>query len=236
MTIASSIITSAFREGNLIAIGASPTAAMQTEALERLNRLVQSLYGSEMGENLVDFLVPAPQRTAAVAANFPQLPIASDPSGSVYPYPPKNSRIVWGNVTTTVYFPEAPEDGSRMALISGSGAGDSGSAGKTLTIDGNGKLINGAATGTFLSPQATQTQWLFRADTGNWTPVVDMAASDQMPFPSELDDLFICLLSIRMAPRFTKTPAQDTKDTALRMLKTFKARYRQSAPALYGSI
>lgn len=374
MTKATDIITSAFREGNIIPVGGTPTTAEQTEGLERLNRLIQGLYGAEMGENLIDWLVPAPQRTATVAANFPQLPypvdtagdifplpFASDPTNEIYPYPPKNSRIVYGNVTNTVFFPEQPEDGTRMALVPGSGAGDTGVSGaatgtltqtllpvnaatvtiattdgstpavytwKTviasafdvligasvaasllnlaaainltdgqgstygsnttqnhdvsatvdqetgkltvtallpgtggnslastttdahgtwtaatlaggtngaiLTLDGNGRTIEGANTQQYMAPLKAR-QWLYRADLGDWQAVIDMQLADQMPFPSELDDLFICLLAIRMAPRFNKTVAQDTRDTALRMLKTFKARYRQSGVTVYGS-
>jgi hypothetical protein len=39
---------------------------------------------------------------------------------AVYPYPPKNSRIVFaGTRNQTVWFPEQPDDGSRMGLIQG---------------------------------------------------------------------------------------------------------------------
>src|ERR1700752_3936789 len=158
MTTAQTIIQAAYREGNLIPIGSVPTDAENTEALERLNRYVQGVYGYELGEPMADWLIPAPQRTTSVAANFPQLPFpidgqnniitipfATDPTSAIYPYAPKNSRIVFGNVTTTAYFPEQPEPGSRMMIIPGSGAGDGGVNGAVLTLDGNGRFIEGAA-------------------------------------------------------------------------------------------
>src|SRR3990172_3356119 len=52
MTLVSSIISSALRETNLIAIGASPTANESAEALTRLQSLVLSVLGNEQGENL----------------------------------------------------------------------------------------------------------------------------------------------------------------------------------------
>lgn len=133
MTTATVILQDIFREGNLIAAGASPSTAEQTEALAVLNRVVDGVFGFEMGENLSDWLVPVPQRTAPVAARWPQGPLASPlnlgPSKFVWPYPPTNRRIVFGSVTNTCYFPEAPDDGARMAIVQGSGAGDAGTPG-----------------------------------------------------------------------------------------------------------
>lgn len=247
MTTAADIIASAFREGDLIDAGTRPTAAQETEALERLNRAIRSTYGTEMGEHLRDWLVPAPQRTATVAGNYPQLPypqgldgtvltspLATAPSLNIYPYPPANSRIVFGSVTNTVYFPEAPGDGARMAMVQGSGAGDGGANGQQLTLDGNGRTIETSNTKVYAAP-ITARQWLYRADLGDWTAVVDMAITDQLPFPSELDDLWICLLAIRLAPRYRRPVQQETRDAALRMLKIFKARYQQTVNTVYNS-
>src|SRR3546814_13330053 len=52
MTLVSQIITDSFRKSNLIAIGTTPTAAQQTEALRYLNRMVKSVFGDEVGEPL----------------------------------------------------------------------------------------------------------------------------------------------------------------------------------------
>src|SRR3546814_16812570 len=52
MTLVSQIITDSFRKSNLIAIGTTPTAAQQTEALRYLNRMVKSVFGDEVGETL----------------------------------------------------------------------------------------------------------------------------------------------------------------------------------------
>lgn len=247
MTTAKSIIQSAYREGNLIPAGTTPTAAEQAEALERLNRLVQGTYGFEMGENLADWQFPAPQRTAPIAANYPglpfptdtagdiwPLPIASDPTIAIYPYPPVNTRVVFGGVAGTLFFPEAPLDGARMGLVQGSGAGDSGAPGAVLTLDGNGRTIQGSATKTFTDPVVAQS-WLYRADLADWTLVADMAITDNMPFPSELDDLWICALAIRLGPRFNKPTMPETAAALKVAMTRFKARYRQAAVITYGS-
>lgn len=243
MTTATLLIQAAYREGNLIAVAANPTNAEQTEALAALNRLVNGIFGYEMGENLRDWLFPVPQRTAPVAANYPQLPAASylnQPYCSTFlsPYPPKNSRIVWGAKTGTIYFPEAPEPGSRMAFTQASGAGDGGAAGQILTLNGNGRTIQGANTQALVAtspvPLAAK-QWLYRDDLGDWTLCADLVLADDCPFPKEFDDFFICALSKRLAPRYGKITAAETIATAIVTLKRLKARYRQSAVTVYGA-
>ena len=247
MTTATQVIQAAYREGNIIPVGQQPTAAEQTEALDRLNAYILGVYGQELGENLSDWPFPAPQRTAPVAANYPQAPypqdldslvltspFAGDPSTLVYPYPPKNSRIVFGNVAGTLFFHEAPDDGSRMAIVQGSGAGDSGTPGATIILDGNGRTIEGANTQSYSQPVAGR-QWLYRADLGDWTAVLTLALTDNIPFPPEFDDLWICLLNIRLAPRYHKEVSSETKLIATQMLKTLKTRYRQQAVTTYGS-
>lgn len=247
MTTATSLITSAYREGNLIPVGTTPTVNEQNEALERLNRIIQGTFGHEMGEPLMDWLVPAPQRTAPIAANYPQLPypqgldadllttpFAFDQTSNIFQFPPRNSRIVWGNVSFTAYFPEMPNDGSRMAIVQGSGAGDGGQPAQTLTLNGNGRTIQGSNTQALASP-LTPTEWVYRADLADWQKVQDMALNDNCIFPPEHDDLWIVWLAIRLAPRYGKTISPETDQVGLTALKRFQARYRQDAPTTYGS-
>lgn len=363
MTQAKWIIQQGYREGNLITVGTQPTAAEQTEGLYRLNRLVDGIFGYELGENLEDWLFPSPQRTAPVAARYPQGPFITDTtllgsqsSSCIYPYPPTNRRIVFGAVTGTLYFPEKPEDGSRMALVQGSGLGDegvqgaatgvltftaqpaandtvtvgtqiytfvtaltainqvligasipatlanlsaainagagngtvyyngtiangsataapninapwaltatailSGTAGNSIattkstaagswaattllggvvgsiiTLDGNGRLINGAPTQQLYTPVAP-TEWFYRADLGSWLPRFDMSLTDEMIFPSDLDDFFICALAKRLAGPYGKVTSNETIEMAQRTLKRLQARYRQTQVTTYGS-
>jgi hypothetical protein len=246
VTTATLLIQAAYREGNLIAVGRSPTTDEQNEALPALVRLINGIFGFEMGENLAEWLFPVPQRTAPVAANYPQLPAASylnQPYCSAYlaPYPPRNSRVVWGGVTGTLYFPEAPEPGTQMAVVQGSGAGDGGTPGAILTLNGNGRQIQDPADQTYkntvtLTNPAASTNWFYRDDLGKWMLVADLATlgADNL-FPKEFDDFFICALSKRLAPRYGKITAAETIATAKLTLTRLKARYRQSAPTVYNS-
>lgn len=251
MTAATSLIQSAYREGNLIAVGASPTSAEQTEALLLLNNFVRGIYGYEMGENLSDWEAPSIQRTASQPTTYPQWPLNDAyPQGDAFspfngstgfaPFPPKNRRIVWGGVTMTIYFPDKPQDGSRMAFVQGSGAGDTGAPGAILTLDGNGRQTQDPADKNFkntitLTNPAVANQWLYRSDLGQWLLVADLILTDQCQFPSDFDDFFITALAIRLAPRYNKVVASETAKTGLDALKRLKARYRQAGITVYGS-
>ena len=254
MTLYSDLITDAYRELNVTAIGATPSTAQQTEALTRLNAFVGGVYGEEMGENLADWPVPLPQRTATIAANYPQLPYPMGLDGNLLGVPeptslsttfaltpPKNSRLVFGGVTNTVFFPEAPDDGSRMAVVQGSGAGDSGVPGSILTLDGNGRQIVDPADTTAkntvaLTDPIAVNQWMYRADLGYWQLVsFSGLLTDTFPFPTDLDDLWVSMLAIRLAPRYNKAVRPETSATAVRMMKKLKARYRQAGTTVYKS-
>jgi len=247
MTTAQTIIQAAYRENNIIPAGSDPTTAELTEALERLNRYIMGVYGHELGEPMMDWPVPAPQRTAATSANYPQLPypldaqgglttapFQADPSLLIYTFPPKNSRLIFGSVSHTAWFPEAPDDGSRMMVVQGSGAGDGGVPLSVLTLDGNGRTIEGSNTKTLTQPIATR-QWLYRAELGDWVVIQDLALSDNLPFPTDFDDLWICALAIRISPRYGKVLNVATADTFKSMLTKLKARYRQAGVTVYNS-
>lgn len=244
MTTALKLIQAAFREGNLIAVGSSPTASEQTEALDKLNRLVNGVFGYEMGENLADWLFPAPQRTGQVATSYPQLPSPDyvGPFFNAYltPYPPTNSRVVWGMTTGTLYFSDKPEPGSRMSVVQGSGAGDAGAPGNLLTLNGNGRYIQDPADMAFkttvvLTAPITGNQWFYRDDLGQWVLCQDLVIGAENPFPKEFDDFFVCALSKRLAPSYNKITAAETVETAKNKLTALKSRYRQSQPTVYGS-
>lgn len=235
MTIVSSIIQSAYREGNLIPVGKQPSADELTEALAKLNRLVLGILGYKMGENLTDWLVPQPQRTAPVSADFPQFPVANDLTSTIYPYPNNNRRIVWGGTTITTYFPQKPNPGSQMALVAGSGAGDASSPSAVLTLDGNGRTIQGARTQTFTFSTTTPARWFYRDDLADWVLVTGLLLTDEIPYPVEFDDFFVCALSKRLAPSYNKIVAQETIKTALDTESAFLARYRQPTDTVYGS-
>ena len=108
MTTVSQIILDAFRESNLIRIGASPTVAEETEALRLFNRYVSSLFSIEMGENLVEVNhgknnVEAPSVVELSFDDFDDRPL------------PNNTRLICNlEQPTTINYPVRPCDGARM--------------------------------------------------------------------------------------------------------------------------
>jgi hypothetical protein len=228
MTVASVIISRAFRENNLIPIGRAPSLQQTTEALQILNSGLRALPGSVFSEMLADWPVPANQRVGDVAANAPLMPGSQSPGFRINnAFPSKNYRIVWDGSERTVYFPELPDDGARMGLIQSAGNGQQ--APGLLTLSGNGRTIEGAA--TFLSTTATKRNWLYRSDLGDWVAIFeDLAATDPLPFPEEFDDYFITGLAIRMTASYGKTIQATTTETNKRVGNLMRARYTQHTP------
>jgi hypothetical protein len=245
MTTAQGIITGGYRELNITPIGKAPTADQLTEGLYRLNGYLRIIFGSKMGELLQDWEVPFGQRTASVAANFPQnpyplnqdwaymgLPMAGGSGSYIWPYPPKNSRLVFGGTqNTTVYFPQQPDDGSRMGLIAGALAG----SGVTLTLDGNSRTIDGQPTQQITTPMAGGMRWIYRADLGDWRPIASLALTDEMPFPEDMDEYFVLSLARRLAPGNDKTMSAESLKMLMDAETLFKARYRQAGTTTYGA-
>jgi hypothetical protein len=79
-------------------------------------------------------------------------------------------------------------------------------ASSNLTINGNGRLIEGATSVT-LNVNGTARQWMYRADTGNWVRISSLAAGDEMPFPQEFDDYFQVRLALRLVSRHSTSLA-----------------------------
>jgi len=244
MTTAQGIIGSAYRKLNITPIGTSPNSAQLAEGLTELNSFLRIIFGSQLGELLQDWEVPFQQRTAPVAANFPQnpyplgqdaqfmgLPLAGGTGTTIWPYPPKNSRIVFGGSgDTTVYFPEQPDDGSRMGVVQGALAGSF----VVLTLDGNGRTINGAKTQQITTP-FTAARWIYRADLADWRPLNDLVSTDEMPLPEDMDDYAILSLAERLAPNNDKTLGAEIVDALKQAKSIFQARYRQEGTTVYKS-
>lgn len=190
MTTISQIITDAYREGNLIAVGATPTTAEQTEALRLLNRLVASYFGSEFGEDLTDLAlgkggVDTGKEFVAFLDDYPDIVV------------PSNTRLVLNlEAADTVTLPATPMNGERFAVTDASGN----LATYNLTVEGNGRMIEGASTLT-LSEDGLDRSWFYRADISEWKRLSTLELTDESPFPSEYDDFLIIGLAIRLNPR-----------------------------------
>lgn len=217
MSLVSDIITDAYRRGNLVAVGAAPTAAEQTEALRYLNRIVKSVLGNEVGDQL--FSVPIGTSEIIRPANYPQW--GQDPGGDWVV--PKNARVN-ANLTEalTIYLHPAPADGTRFAVSDGAGTLGT----YNLTVMGNGKSIEDANS-VVLSTSGLDREWIYRADLGNWQRVSPLISSDTFPFPEEFDDYFISLLMLTINPSHGSQIDAQSQQLMMRSKSQLRARYRQ---------
>lgn len=229
MTDVRTLVLGAYREGNLIPVGTAPNAAELVEGLRLFNSLMLSTFGFTVGLKLRDWRIKDQQRTSTIPSVYPLLPGAQLPMVPQYPYnPPANARIVWDGSPVRAYFPDTPDDGAVMGLITGSGAASTGDQG-ALTLDGNGLLIAGADTVAYANrAAATPAKWFYRADLGDWLAVAALTIDEENLFPVELDDLWVCALSIRLAPRYGKTIDPATVERVTTMKTVLRARYQQS--------
>jgi hypothetical protein len=239
--LASRAVERAYREAAIKAVGAGLSEAEYTEGLERLNGFIASLFGSEIGQILSDWQVPAVLRTAPIAANnialpYPQnlnsldQPYASteNPITGREAYPPPNTRVLWGGTAdTTIYLPEYPADGARIEFVN---AGST----ATLTVLGNGRRISGGASLTFAS-NAEPVLLFYRADLASWLPIAPLTLDQECPLPAEFDELLVAGTAIRLTALDEINPQSGTMFIYERLLKRCSQRYRQPGAQAYDS-
>jgi len=224
MTLASTIIQRAYRQENLIAAGTTPTTDEQTEGLELLNDMINQLIGFELGELVFDWLVPTSE-TAPRKEENPDDPYGERERPAIYQQPPNNVRLATKlTQAQTIYLPQYPNDGSRISFT------DLGSSSFTLTLDANGRQIEGAATVAFDPSVTTDREWFYRADTGNWQLRTQLALSDDSPFPMLYDPMLYIGLSIWLAPRTGIEPSAVNQRLYSDMVTKFRSQYKQEIP------
>jgi len=215
MTVASAIGFQALRESNIIGISATPTAPQAAEALSRLNNLVSSSLGWEVGEPLQDWPVGL---VGVVPWGFECW------TQWRWSRPTSNVRLVVNhNEAETVTLPARPDDGARLSLI------DVGQnlATYPITLDADGRRIEGDTT-LVLNTDGESRSWLYRADLGDWIRVDTLLADSELPFPPEFDDAFITMLALRLNPRYGRVIAQETVAAMERSIAQLRARYSQT--------
>lgn len=205
MTLASGIITDAYRESNLIPMGNSPNTNQQTEALGRLNVLILSTIGNEVGDALDDMNVGGSYDQSSLAMEFI----------------PDNARLVL-NLTgsKTLNLDPFPFEGQRLSFVDVAGN----LATYNLTLSGNGRKIENAAS-LVLNTNSDSRQWMYRADLGCWVKITTLIYTDAMPFPSEFDDYFITMLALRLNPRYGQALASETVLALKRARSQLRSRY-----------
>lgn len=217
MTTVTQIITDAYRQSNLVAVGASPTAAEQVEALRFLNRIVKSVFGNEVGDPLDAF--PLGGENISRPSGFPWYGSTPDEEWFV----PKNARLVLNlNESIDLYLHPMPNDGTRFAVSDMANS----LAAFPVTVHGNGRLIE-EVTSITLNTNGLDAEWFFRADTGNWARYSPLVGADTFPFPEEFDDYFITMLAIRLNPAYGIQLDPQSEMMLKRSLKQLRARYVQ---------
>lgn len=218
MTIVQQIITDAYRQSNLLAIGESPSLGQQDEGLRYLNRIVKSVFGNEAGDPLEAF--PIGRDNINRPAGYPWWNDVPDNDWFV----PKNIRVML-NIENPVslYLHPDPDDGTRFAAIDVSNTLST----NNVTVYGNGRLIESGFT-TVLNTDGVDREWFYRADLGNWMRYSPLEVADEFPFPEEFDDFFITLLAIRINPAYGQAIDEQSKFIFERASKQLKARYTQT--------
>ena len=218
MTLVSSIITDAFREGNILPLSKAPTTDQSTEALRLLNGLFSSIYGDEAGEGLTDWPL----------GNYGRESPAYDLGYTDYriDHPTINRRLIAVNEEArTVYLTLRPQDGARMGIADPFGR----LAAFPVTLNGNGREIEGAAT-LLLNTNGLNREWFYRADLGDWVRLTSKILTDEMPFPADFDNFFITYLAMRLNPRYGREMDAQSATIYKSERKKFVARYLQSMP------
>lgn len=206
---ASDIIRRAYREANVLGINSAPTTAQQSEGLDRLNTMLAGVLGFEAGIDIADL---------NIGGTF-------DQSWSTSWFVPPNARLVMEQTgARTLKLHPQPYDGQRLAVADGL----NNLATYPLTLDGNGRMIEGAAQITI--SDSNPRQWLYRGDMAQWLKMIPLALDDIMPFPIEFDDFFAITLGMRLNPAYGLALGQDSAAWLARCRNAFQARYRRPRP------
>lgn len=221
MTTVSQIITDAYRQSNLIAVGTLPSAAQQEEALRYLNRIVSSTLGNEAGENLT--ALPIGGNNISRPNGYPWY--TDNPDGNWFV--PENQRLMVNlNRTMTLYLHPRPNPGARLGIIDVSKNFTT----YNLVINANGRTIEGATILT-LNTSGYDAEWLYDDTTGNWAKVLPLDdLNTAFPFPQDFDIYFICMLAGALNPAYEVQADQQVAMHFSRARSQIRARYHNVIP------
>lgn len=220
MTLISSIITSAYRESNMLPLSKAPSANQVTEALNLFRTLYTSSFGSAIGYRLADWSV----QSAAAIVDPSSFPADLTAGFTVFP----NSRLLCKlAAATTLLLNPYPQDGEIFSAIDvGANFGAN-----NLTLDANGRLIEGVST-KVLSVNGARGRWFYNASIGGWSAVLDSTtflATADIGLPSDFDDYWIVMLAMRLSPRYGRALTDETKQRLTMMHDEIEARYSQTS-------
>lgn len=221
MTQVSEIIRQALRETNVVAISQDSNPTETAEGLARLQALVLSTLGNEVGYIMEDWNVKAASASNVIKPSGVPLNAAQVAAWTV----PPNARLVCALTgATTVTLDPQPQDGQRFSVVDAIDGFNT----NNLTINPNGRKIDAGTANLVLSTAGDAKQWLYRSDTANWSVIDPLVDTDEFPFPADFDDYFIIMLAMRLNPRYGK---QLTKESSARLEQQraqFIKRYSQT--------
>jgi hypothetical protein len=209
MTKTLAIIKQAHRESNLIPITGELTEPQVVEGLQKLNTLVASVFGHEVGEELIDNMITEDSLVR-----------------------PNERLLINTDAPVTVVLPQWPDSGARFQVVDlkhvdvveGEPPPPSG---RTITVDGNGRRIGGAGTLVITEANANVT-YMYRADIGGWVLLGPLSEDDDLPFPVQYDAVFETSLAMRLNPRYGRSMDEQTTKVLERSLEQLKFDYRQT--------
>lgn len=212
MTTVSQIITDAYRQSNLLAIGTLPTVEQQEEGLRYLNRIVKSVFGNEIGEPLHTVDIPFVEENddflddLGVNENVRLLCNLSSPS--------------------TVKLPMFPQDGTRFAVVDIEENFDVNS----LTIDARGRKIEDVRSLVLDEPGFTG-EWIYRDELGEWVKILPLALDDPFPFGEEFDMYFITMVAMSINPAYGIAMNDQSLSLFNRAKSQLRTKYQQTNEA-----
>lgn len=126
----------------------------------------------------------------------------------------------------TVTLPEGSQwrpvrDGFRVAIVDASGA----AATNNITLARNGWKIAGSAANATISTNNASVDYMFRADLGDWKLAADLAAGDDLPFPTTFDEGIAAILGSMLAPSYGVQLAPEQAQFARMTKSQIYARY-----------
>lgn len=215
-TTVANLVVSAFRESNIIALGAYPTPAQNAEARYYLGNLLRSVFGNSIGFMLADWSVRSPTEIYDPAG----VPIVPD-GFVVLP----QSRLVCDlAAAAAILLDPFPQDGQRLAVIDATNK----FATNPLTLSANGRKIDGVTTLT-LNTNGFVGSWLYRADLAQWLILPEpLDDTTPWPLPPEFDDYFMIALAGRLDPRYGRTLDPESKERLAQQTQQLAVRYGQS--------
>lgn len=214
MTTAEDIISSAFRESQLLDLGVAPSDNEEAEALKLLRGVVSRRIRPPVLTIWLGDVSSIREQRGPTLRNFTPFVDRLAAPQDVY----LNCIM---DQAYTLKLPPSPGDGSRFVVIDvGQNFGT-----YNLTLEGNGNLIDGGTSYT-LSDSGQGVSLMFRRDIAQWIIIpATLQASNNIPFPEEFDALFSIELALRLNPRYGATMDEITVEVYKDVKSRFVSRY-----------